>query len=144
MCSLHFHKYCHFWDKPGDGCKYCPLTPTFKSSGCTEEQADRKYIKEAFEEALKQRGRFSHVMLTGGSILSGEELLDDELESYIAILKILGEFFETDRFPSQLIATAFNERQLERLHKETKVMTYTPDIEVLNEFTFNKFAPSVS
>lgn len=135
--DISVNKYCHFWDKPGDGCKYCPLTPTFKKSGCTEEQHDHKYIREAFEEALKQKGRFSHVMLTGGSILSGEELLDDELESYISILKVLGDFFETDRFPSQLIATAFNERQLERLKNETKLMTYTPDIEVLNPEKFD-------
>lgn len=135
--DISVNKYCHFWDKPGDGCKYCPLTPTYKCSGATEEQYEHKYIREAFAEALKQKGRFTHVMLTGGSILSGKELLDDELESYIAILKILGEFFTTDRFPSQLIATAFNERQLERLKNETKLMTYTPDIEVLNSEKFD-------
>jgi len=135
--DINVNRYCHFWDKPGDGCKYCPLTPTYNSQGCKQEQYEHKYIREAFAEALKQKGRFTHVMLTGGSILSGKELLDDELESYIAILKILGEFFTTDRFPSQLIATAFNERQLERLRNETKLMTYTPDIEVLNAEKFD-------
>lgn len=135
--DINVNKYCHFWDKPGDGCKYCPLTPSFKCSGQTKEQNEHKYIREAFAEALKQKGRYTHIMLTGGSILSGDELLDDELESYISVLKILGEFFETDRFPAQLIATAFNERQLEKLHKETGVLTYTPDIEVLNSEKFD-------
>lgn len=135
--DITVNKYCHFWDCPKEGCKYCPLTPSYKASGCTEEQNELKYLREAFAEALKQKGRFTSIMLTGGSILSGKELLDDELESYIRVLKMLGEFFKTRRFPSQLISSAFSERQLERLYEETGLSMYTTDIEVFNEDKFN-------
>lgn len=139
--EITMNNYCHFWDHPGYGCKYCPMSPNFKMSGKTQEHNELKYIRETFAEAIKQTGRNSQVLLTGGSIISGEEVLDDELELYISVLKVLGEFFEGDRFPSQLISTAFNERQMERLRNETKLMTYTPDIEVLNREKFEWVCP---
>jgi hypothetical protein len=100
-----------------------------------------KYVGEAVREALKQKGRFSSVLLTGGSILSGKELFEDELDGYIELLKVIGENFATRRFPSQLISSAFNERQLERLYNETGLMTYTTDIEVLNKEKFEWICP---
>ncbi len=136
--DIQLNAYCHFWDKPGEGCKYCSWTPEYKLKGCTEERKNDKYVDEAIREAFKQTGRFSAVMMTGGSILSGKELLDDELEGYIKRLQLVGQYFEPGkRFPSQVIATAFNERQLERLYNETGIMTYTSDLEILHEETFN-------
>jgi hypothetical protein len=41
----------------------------------------------------------------------------------------------------QMVATAFNERQLRRLHDETILTGYTADIEVLNEDVFNWICP---
>lgn len=139
--ELSLNKYCHFWDCPGDGCKYCPLTPSFKASGATEEQSELKYYREAFAEALKQRGRNTTILLTGGSILSGKELFDDELESYIGVLKVIGEFFPGKRFPSQLISSAFSEKQLERLYNETGLTMYTTDIEVFDKEKFEWICP---
>jgi hypothetical protein len=139
--DISLSKYCHFWDNPGEGCKYCCWTPNFKKSGCTEAMNNVKYVGEAVKEALKQKGRYSSILLTGGSILSGDEILDDELEGYIELLKVIGENFSTRRFPSQLISSAFNERQLERLYEETGLMTYTTDIEVLNKEKFEWICP---
>ena len=140
--EITINSYCHFWDTPGEGCKYCPMSPNYKLSGKTEERYDLKYYQEAFAEAVKQKGRNTIVILTGGSILSGEEVLDDELQVYMDVLKMIGEFFEPgQRFPSQLIATAFHERQLERLYEETGLMIYTPDIEVLNKEKFEWICP---
>lgn len=127
--------YCHFWDKPGEGCKYCPMSPNFKISGRQEEQYDLKYYSEAIAEALKEKGRNTSILISGGSVLSGKEVLDDELDMYIELLKELGKYFD-GRFPSQLISSAFNERQLQRLYDETGLLTYTTDIEVLNKELF--------
>lgn len=136
--DINMSAYCHFWDKPGEGCKYCPFTPNYKKSGRTNERHDTKLIAETVKEALKQKGRFSSILLTGGSVLSGKEILDDEVDGYIELLQIIGENFESGkRFPSQLIATAFNERQLERLYSKTGLMTYTADLEILNKDKFN-------
>ena len=66
----------------------------------------------------------------------GKELLDDEVNLYIDILKRIGKNFGGKRFPSQLIGTAFNKNQLQRLHDETGLMSYTADIEVLNDELF--------
>lgn len=134
--DITLNQYCHFWDKPGEGCKYCPMTPCFKMRGCTKEREETKYIVETVKEALKQKGRFSSILITGGSILSGKEIFDDELEQYIELLQGIGELFDADRIPSQLIPSAFNERQLTRLYEETKLLTYTTDIEVLNKEKF--------
>lgn len=127
--------YCHFWDKPGEGCKYCPMSPNYKLSGRKEECYNLKYYGEAIKEALKEEGRNTSILITGGSILSGKEVLDDELELYINLLKEIGQNFE-GRFPSQLISSAFNKRQLQRLYDETGLLTYTTDIEVLNKELF--------
>lgn len=136
--NIQLSAYCHFWDKPGEGCKYCSWTPEFKLKGCTQEQQELKYIDEAVREALKQKGRYSAILMTGGSILSGKELLDDEVDGYIRLWQLVGQYFEPGkRFPSQLIATAFNEKQLERLYNNTGLITYTTDLEILNEKVFN-------
>jgi hypothetical protein len=135
--DISLSKYCHFWDRPGEGCKYCCWTPNFKKSGCTEARNNVKYVGEAVREALKQKGRYSSVLLTGGSILGGDEILEDELDGYIELMQVVGENFNTRRFPSQVISSAFNERQLTRLYEETGLMTYTTDIEVLDKEKFN-------
>lgn len=136
--DIQLSNYCHFWDRPGGGCKYCPLTPNFLKQKLSEERVNFKYVDEAVAEALKQEGRFSGFMLTGGSILSGKNVLDDELDAYIELLQLIGKYFEDGKnFPSQLICSAFDERQLERLRKETRLTHYTTDIEVLNEELFN-------
>jgi hypothetical protein len=135
--------YCHFWDKPGGGCKYCSMGAQGgekKKSGAQLLQ-DPKEVAEVVAEALKQKGRFTNIMITSGSILSGEELLDDELNFHIELLQEIGKLFKTERFPSQLIGTAYNKRQLERLYNETGLMSYTADIEVLNETVFNRLCP---
>lgn len=129
--------YCHFWDRPGGGCKYCPLTPNFLKQKLSEERNNIKYVVEGVKEALKQEGRYSGFMFTGGSILSGKNVLDDELDAYIELISAIGELFEDGkRFPSQLIASAFDEKQLERLKTETKLTHYTTDIEVLDKEKF--------
>ena len=134
--------YCHFWDNPGEGCKYCSVSPNFlKYKKSTEERTNIDYMAEAFQEALKQKGRFSAVVLSGGSILSGEEPFDDEVDGYIELLQRIGENFSTKKFPSQLISTAFSEKQLIRLYENTGIMTYTADIEVLNKEKFNWICP---
>lgn len=133
---------CHFWDTPGEGCKYCSLCPNFKLSGKKEEQVRLQYVREAAGEALKQKGRYSSIMFSGGSILSGKELFDDEVDGYIELINTVGEFFELNkRFPSQILCSAFNEKQLERLYNSTGIMTYTTDLEILDEEKFNWICP---
>jgi hypothetical protein len=139
--DISLSKYCHFWDNPGEGCKYCCWTPNYKKSGCTEPRNNVKYVGEAVKEALKQKGRYSSILLTGGSILAGDEILDEELDGYIELLQEVGKNFKPGRFPSQVISSAFNERQLLRLYNETGLMTYTTDIEVLNKEKFEWICP---
>lgn len=109
--SLNVSKYCHFWDKPGEGCKYCGIGANgAKYKGCHNEQVNPEEIKEVMQEIIKQKGRFTGVVLTGGSILSGNELCDDELQAYINAMQAIGTAFKTKKFPSQINSTALNER----------------------------------
>ncbi|MBR3524462.1 MAG: radical SAM protein [Lachnospiraceae bacterium] len=139
--EITLNNYCHFWDKPGEGCKYCPMSPNFKKSGRTEEHNELKKTAAAFREAVKQTGRNTIVVLTGGSILSGAEPFDDEVALYEEMLKLIGECFSEKRFPSQLISTAFSRKQLERLYENTGLMQYTPDLEVLDKEKFEWICP---
>ena len=70
--DIYVCQWCHFWDKPKEGCKYCPMAPNYIKRGETQERYPTKYIAETVKEAFKQKGRFSSIMLTGGSILSGK------------------------------------------------------------------------
>ena len=139
--EITLNNYCHFWDIPGEGCKYCSMSPNFKRRGLTQEHNDLALIREAFAEAVREKGRNTVIVLTGGSILSGDEPFDDEVQLYEDVLLMLGEFFETERFPSQLISTAFSRKQLERLYERTGLAQYTPDIEVLNREKFEWICP---
>ena len=138
--DINPNQFCQFWETPGHGCKYCSIAAAYKSSD-KEQFLSIDDIGETVEEALKEKGRYTSIFLTGGTILDGEELLDKEVDYYIEILKRIGENFGGKRFPSQLIGTAFNERQLKRLYEETGLMSYTADIEILNEEKFNWICP---
>lgn len=140
--SLAVSKYCHFWDTPGGGCKYCGIGAAgAKYKGCANEQVNCEEIKEVMQEIIKEKGRFTGVVLTGGSILSGDELCDDELQAYINALQAIGKAFKTKKFPSQVNSTALSERQLIRLYEETGLTSYTTDLEVFNEDIYKWVCP---
>lgn len=137
------YSYCHFWDN-GKGCRYCNMGSNFRKSHKEFNKPARLNPRDVYEtvrEALKQSGRFAYIKMTAGSILSGKELFDDEVEMYIELLQAIGENFKTPRFPSQIITSAFNERQLARIYEQTGVTCYTSDIEVLNEKMFEWICP---
>ncbi len=136
-------RYCHFW---GDdqGCLFCDIVNNLKQQKSELDLPPRlkpRDVAETVKTALKEPGRFTAVCLTSGSDFHGREPFDTEVEYYIDILQAVGENFSTKKFPSQLIATAFTEKQLEKLYLETGILSYTPDIEVLNEALFNWICP---
>ena len=140
--SLSVNKYCHFWDTPGQGCKYCGIGAAgAKYKGCANEQVNSEEIREVMQELKKEKGRFTGVVLTGGSILSGTELCEDELQAYINALQAVGTAFTTKKFPSQVNSTALNERQLTRLYEETGLTSYTTDLEVFDETIYKWVCP---
>jgi hypothetical protein len=141
--SIFPYRYCHFWNE-GEGCLFCDIVPQLKKARTelgVPTRAKPEEIGFAVGEALKEPGRFTGICITGGSILSGTEAFDDEVDYYIEVLKAIGANFRDNQFPSQLIATAFSEIQLQRLHDETGLMSYTADIEVLDERLFGWICP---
>jgi hypothetical protein len=134
---------CHFWGN-GNGCKFCDINTHGKQQkaelGIPTRLAPRD-VSETIREALAEPGRFTGICLTAGTDFRGAELFDSEVDHYVEILQAVGENFRTRRFPSQLIGTAFNARQLERLHAETGLASYTSDIEVLDERVFGWVCP---
>lgn len=134
---------CQFWNIPGGGCKYCSMGAigaAERKKGCPLF-ADVDDIAETVKEAVKKPGRFAIFHATSGSILSGEKLLEDELNQYILVLKSLVPFLKTNKLRGHINSTAFNRNQLERLKKETGLDNYTSDIEVLGEDLFNWICP---
>lgn len=137
-------RICHFWDEPGGGCKYCPVgingINACKKLGIPELY-DFDEIAEAIREAVKEQGRYTMICVTGGTILSGKKVLDDEVDEYIKAFKKIKEIFNTDKLKTQVITTAFDKEQLQRLKDETGIIAYTTDIEVLNKEAFEWICP---
>lgn len=136
-------RYCHFWTD-NQGCLFCDIVNNLKQQKSELNLPPRlkpQDVAETVRAALKEPGRFTAICLTSGSDFHGVEDFDAEVDYYIEILKAVGENFATPKFPSQLIATAFTEKQLERIYRETGLLSYTPDIEVLNERLFGWICP---
>lgn len=137
------NRYCHFWDTPGEGCKYCAMGAV----GASDKKKglspflDLDDLYESLEEALKQKGRFTQFHTTNGSILGGKELLDDEVQLYIDTFQKIAPLFKTHKIRSQVTTTALSRKQLERLRDEAGIPYYTADIEVLNKELFNWICP---
>jgi hypothetical protein len=140
------YRYCTFWNN-NKGCSFCDIVSQMKKGGKElniPARLDPLEVGEVIGEALKEPGRYSAVFLTSGSIVSGQAPFDDEVDYYIQILQEVGKHFKTRKFPSQIIGTAFTKQQLQRLYNETGLMSYTADIEVLNEELFNQLCPGKS
>jgi hypothetical protein len=135
--------FCYFWaDK--QGCQFCDIVTHTKQQREQLGVPNRlrpQDVKETIAEAIKERGRFTSMCLTAGSVIKGNEPFDLEVDFYIELLQAIGENFKTKKFPSQLIASAFNEKQLGRLYEQTGLTSYTSDLEVLNEDLFNWICP---
>ncbi|WP_052098629.1 radical SAM protein [Paenibacillus stellifer] len=132
------NSHCEFWNK-GGGCKFCNINANSAKSHKERNIAKRLSPRDVYEtvrEALKEPGAFTNLKMSSGSILSGEQLLDDEVDMYIEMLQAAGENFKTKKFPSTIVASAFSEKQLARLYENTGLLTYTSDIEIPNEALF--------
>jgi hypothetical protein len=135
--------YCHFWADKKE-CRFCDIvnhTKQQKNELGVPSRLKPEDVSETIREAIKEPGRFTGMCLTAGSVLKGKQLFDHEVDFYIETLQAIGENFSTKKFPSQLIASAFNEKQLARLYEETGLMSYTSDLEVLGEELFNWICP---
>jgi hypothetical protein len=137
------YRHCHFWNE-GEGCLFCDIVPQMRK-GKDEigipPRLDPADVGETIAEAVKEPGRFVGVCITAGSNTRGARPFDAEVDYYVEILQAIGAAFRTPRFPSQLIGTAFDQEQLERLRRETGLMSYTADIEVLDERLFSWICP---
>ncbi|MHB8062398.1 MAG: radical SAM protein [Ruminiclostridium sp.] len=140
--SVAMSHYCHFWTVPGQGCKYCGIGASgVKYKGLENERINRQDLEETMKELIKEKGRFVGVILTGGSILSGKNLCDDELEGYIEALQSIGTVIGTKKFPSQVNSTALSEKQLIRLYEETGLTSYSTDLEAFDEDIYKWVCP---
>jgi hypothetical protein len=141
--NIFTSSFCHFWanDK---GCQYCDIVPHLKQQKQTwgiPTLLHPSDVEETLREALKEVGRFTNICLTAGSDTRGEEVFDREVGYYLDILQAVGRVFKTKRFPSQLIGSAFNEKQLSQLYEQTGLSSFTSDLEVLNERLFEWICP---
>src|SRR6266545_3371554 len=134
---------CHFWGN-GNGCKFCDINTHGKQQKAElgiPTRLEPRDVSETIRAALEEPGRYTGICLTAGTDFRGAELFDREVDHYVEILQAVGENFRTRRFPSQLIGTAFSERQLARLHADTGLSSYTSDLEVLDERVFGWVCP---
>lgn len=136
-------RVCHFWDTPGEGCKYCNVGINGIEAARRKIPSlyDYDEIAESVAEAVKQPGRFSMIMVTTGSILSGEKVFDDEVNEVIKAFEKVKPLFKTKNLKVQLIGSAYDKEQLIRLKEATGIIGYTADIEVLNKEAFEWICP---
>jgi hypothetical protein len=137
------YRHCHFWND-GEGCLFCDIVPQLrkgKDDLGIPARLDPEDVRETVAEALREPGRFVGICITAGSNTRGARPFDAEVDYYVEILQAIGASFRTPRFPSQLIGTAFEPAQLERLRRETGLTSYTADLEVLDERLFSWICP---
>ncbi|MDR0563552.1 MAG: radical SAM protein [Azoarcus sp.] len=136
-------RFCYFWSD-GGGCKFCDIVNNLKQQRAEismQTKINPADLREAISEALKEKGRYTAICLTGGSDFRGDDAFDKETEYYIEIMQAIGECFSVKKFPSQLICTALKKEQLQRIYDQTGLMSVTMDIEVLDEEQFNFICP---
>ena len=138
--EINPYQKCLLWERPCGGCKFCGIAGTFSSVKKAEE-INPIELDETLTQALKEKGRFTNIMLTGGIDYRGKEVFDNEVDRYISVLNTIGNHFGKERFPSQLIGAAYSYSQLKRIFNETKLMTYSANLEVLNEKMFAAVCP---
>jgi hypothetical protein len=140
--DINIYQNCDFWKEARMGCKFCSISATYhQHKDKKAEILSYEDIVESVAEVLKQPGRLRMIQLCAGTMLEGEELLDREVNQYLELLGLLGKLFTGKKILTQLIATAYNRRQLRRLYDETILTGYTADIEVLDEGLFNYICP---
>ncbi|MDR1367099.1 MAG: radical SAM protein [Candidatus Accumulibacter sp.] len=135
--------FCYFWTED-QGCRFCDIVTHTKQQHKELGVPGRlrpEDVRETIAEAIKEPGRFTNICLTAGSVIKGARLFDREVDFYVELLQAIGENFRTKKFPSQLIASAFDEEQLARLYEQTGLSSYTSDLEVLGEEQFNWICP---
>ena len=140
--DLWVHRLCDFW-KGGNQCKFCTVNLIFKDRVKAKRDAslDTRDIYETVREALKEPGRFSQITVTGGADLGEDGTFDAETERYIEVLQAIGKNFSGKRFPSQLLSCGLSKKQLKKLHSETGLLSYCPDIEVWDKNLFSLICP---
>ncbi len=136
------HRLCDFW-KEGNQCKFCAVNTVFKDrvASTGEMNLDHQDVYETVHEALKEPGRFSQITLTGGANQGEDGTFDSETELYIELLQAIGKNFSSKRFPSQLLSCGLSKKQLKRIHRETGLLSYCPDIEVWDKERFAWICP---
>lgn len=142
--EFSINRHCHFWDKPNGGCKYCTIGALAKENRDKNIPAllDVDDIIETVQEALKQKGRFTTFCVTAGSILTGkEEIFDDEVDLYIEVFSRLKQLFKTEKIHTQLVASAYSKKQLEKIRDKTGILAFTTDLEVLDPKLFEWVCP---
>jgi hypothetical protein len=140
--DLWVYRSCDFW-KGGNQCRFCAVNPMFKpgveAMGRVSLHPDD--IRETVKEALKEPGRLSQITVTGGANPGDDETFDSETERYIEVLQAVGDNFLGRRFPSQLLSCGLSKKQLTRIHGETGLLSYCPDIEVWDKERFSWICP---
>ena len=118
-------------------CKFC----AFFTNGYTGDLAvDPEDAHDVVEEALKEPGRFSEILISGGTDLSGKYRFANEEARYIGLWQAMGRNF-TGRFPSQLQAPAYPKDILRSIYDNTGITSYSPNIEIADKALFQKYCP---
>ena len=125
---------CLFWHG-GDQCHYCAFFSQTKTAEVDEED-----IFETVREALKEPGRYSQIYLSGGSDYRGSYPFEEEINRYIRIFQSIGTLFE-GRFHSQLMAPAYEKKDVKKIYEETGITSYCPNIEVMDKALFQRLCP---
>lgn len=120
--------------------KQCAFCAFFTNGYSGELAVDPEDAYDVVREAVAEEGRFSEILLSGGTDLSGKTRFDNEVDRYIKLWQAIGRNF-SGRFPSQLMSPAYSKDLLKRIYDNTGITSYSPNLEIADKEKFAAFCP---
>ena len=144
------YRHCHYWNT-GDQCRFCDMDyyVRFQLKALGKQFTTRNSPQDLYEtmcEILKEKGRWRHFCITGGS--DPRRMYQSEFNFYFdcckAFQKAFKEMLGIERMPLYLVLSPFQKDDMIKFRDEGGVTRYGPNLEVWDPEKFRIQCPGKS
>lgn len=137
------NRYCQFFTK-GEQCKYCDIVPDLQR--CLRHdpsyvaKATPQQCYEVVKEAIKQKGKWRAIYISGGTDFGGSYTFENEFKFYLEVCKAVQRAFNAPKWIGVLNASPFREEDMIKI-RETGCSDYQGSMEVWDRKGFANICP---